>query len=97
VIVRWSDDALTDLRSIRDWIDTDNPEAASRQCNLIVNAIDQLRDFNRSGPRAMARKVRRLQVVNTPYIIFYQPLEDAINILRIRHGAQRIPRNLRLR
>jgi toxin ParE1/3/4 len=97
VIVRWSDEALADLRAIRDWIDADHSGAAIRQCDLILAAVEQLYHFNYSGPRAMVPKTRRLQVANTPYIIFYQPLEGAIDVMRIRHGAQRIPRNMRLR
>jgi plasmid stabilization system protein ParE len=97
VTIRWSDEALGDLRVIRDWIDTDSPDAASRQCDLILEGAEQLRHFKFSGPRSMARNTRRLYVPGTPYIIFYQPLEGAVDIMRIRHGAQRIPRGLRLR
>ena len=96
-LIRWSDDALNDLRAIHAWIDAENPPAASRQCGLILDAVDQLRSFNYSAPRSVARNTRRLQVPNTPYIVFYEVLEDAIDLMRIRHGARRIPRGMRLR
>jgi len=81
--------AEEDLIGIWVYIAQDNPDAAREQLREIE---DQLRLLARSPllgveqPK-LSDAVRRLVVGS--YLIFYQPLEDGVEVARIFHGARR--------
>ena len=81
-------------RSIEDlddiWADIflDNPAAADKILNRLVDATSRLRHFPESGtPRpGMDFDLRSISV--RPYIIYYRVTDDTVDILRIIHGAR---------
>jgi len=94
-MIRWTKEAADDFEAIRDYIEADNPAAAIRQSDLILDAIDQLKGFPISGRNTKSPRLRELVVPQTPYIIGYRLRPEAVIIAGIRHGARRIPRHLR--
>jgi toxin ParE1/3/4 len=83
-------EARKDLRAIRDYIATDNAQAARR-------VVTRLRDLARLLAGAPALGRRRPEVgrdlrsfVANPYVLFYRPLAggSGIELARVLHGAR---------
>ena len=89
----WSEDALEDLQSLRDFIGRDSPKAARETALRIVTAVETLLpphpDIGRPGRVAGTRE---LVVAQTPYIVPYRMDADVISVLRVYHAARRWPR-----
>lgn len=92
--LRWSRAACDDLVSLRDFIGTENPRAASEIAERILAAIAQLPDHPASGRPGRVVATRELVVAETPFIIAYRVRDGAIHLLRVLHGARRWPRRL---
>ena len=91
--IRWTDQAIADLETIRAFIEQDSPHYAPVVVARLIRAVDQLRDFPQSGrvvPEFERRAVR--EVVERPYRIIYRvAAKDEIQILTVHHGARRMP------
>jgi len=87
----WTEPALRDLVAIRTFIARDNPAAAARQVDLILNSAAGLVRFPESGRPGRWAGTRELVVGRTPYLVPYRVRGDAIEILRVLHGRQRWP------
>jgi toxin ParE1/3/4 len=88
----FSPQAIADLESAVRFIATDNPEAAVRVGNALIDSVSILENFPLLGsPYAKRPGVRKL--VLRPYIIYYRPRleENCVDILRYWHGAQGEP------
>ena len=90
----WSDEAIADLQSICTYIARDNPEAAERIGNGILNHVLILASFPHIGPpypRGAKGPLR--EIVFRSYRIFYDVSEDPrrVDILHIWHGAREEP------
>lgn len=86
----FSPQAIADLESVVSHIAEDNPEAAVRMGNALIDRVTILENFPLIGPPYLKRPgVRKL--VARPYIIFYRfrETENTVDILRYWHGAQR--------
>lgn len=89
--------ARDDLRQIRDRIAADNPDAAIRFEHEVERT---LYDYIARHPEIGARpnfKTRHKALRYWPilryhdYLVFYEPHEDHVDILRVLHGAQHLP------
>lgn len=85
----WAPSALQEIVEIYGYIAGDNPRAARRIADALLKAGDSLETFPHRG-RPVGDNLRELVVVY-PYIIRYEIEEDAVTILRVRHGARRPP------
>ena len=86
--VRFSDGALDDLDSIRDYIAAQGaPVSAERHAERLMQAIRNLR-LNPHIGHPIGEAMRELTTV-PPHLIRYEVVEGAVIILRIRHGARR--------
>jgi len=86
----FSPQAVADLESAIRHIAKDNPEAAMRVGDALIDRVTVLQNFPLIGPPYPKRTgVRKL--VARPYIIFYRFREagNTVDILRYWHGAQR--------
>ena len=86
----FSPQAIEDLETIVRFIARNNPEAAKRVGDALIDRVAILRDFPELGPKFLKRPgIRKL--VSRPYLIFYRhrEKENAIEILRYWHGSQR--------
>ena len=87
MIVHFSIQALSELRSIADYIAAEASEDISEKVVLsITMAAYRLADFPHIGRMTDIQNVRQL-VVN-PYVITYHLQPERIEIVMIRHGAQ---------
>jgi toxin ParE1/3/4 len=82
--------ALNDLAEIIDHIAADDPEAASRFGNSLLDHVDLLRSFPKmAGTVSKRSQVRKL--VHSPIVVYYQ-IQDArrlVEVLHFRHGSRR--------
>jgi len=88
----FSPQAIADLESNVKFIAKDNPNAAVRVGNALIDRVLVLENFPLIGslyPKRLG--VRKL--VSRPYIIFYRPRqeENCVDILRYWHGARSEP------
>ncbi len=84
--VVWTREARANLEAIRTYIGEFNPLAAQRIAVRLIIAAESLAGMPDRGRRV--RGALRELVVVRPYIIRYDVEYDAIQIRRIRHGAQ---------
>ncbi len=85
--VVWTAEARTSLAGVSAYVEQFNPLAAQRLATKIVAAADSLADHPERG-RRIRTGVRELTIVY-PYLIRYEVRDDAVMILRVRHGARR--------
>ena len=88
--LRFSRRAERDLNLIGDHIRQRNPAAAERWVDLIEAKCRSLAEQPRIGRSRsdLRQDLRSLAVGN--YIIFYRPIEGAIEIVRVLHGRRNI-------
>ena len=86
----WTQRTRRNLDEIGAYIAQDDPAAAERTVRRILERISVLGFFPHSGRVGAVETTRELVVANTPYIIIYR-VRERVEILRIRHGAQRWP------
>ena len=88
----FSPQAIADLESAVRFIAKDNPVAAERVGNALIDRVSILKDFPLVGsPYPNRAGVRKL--VSRPYIIYYRLRlgEDCVDILRCWQGARGEP------
>lgn len=83
--VIWSAEAVANFRSIYGYVSAFNESAAARLANRLQMAANSLSEHPERG-RETSRGLRELAIVH-PYLIRYRVRDDAVLILRIRHGA----------
>jgi toxin ParE1/3/4 len=82
--------ALADADSIFDFIATDNLPAAAN----LIHRFERIMDMLTANPEAgrersdLAPELRSFPVGN--YVIFYQPVSEGIEVVRILHAARDI-------
>ena len=89
VIVAWSLLARRDLEQLRVYIERDNPRAAARTADRILDAAERLEQFPYLGRPGRETATRELVVPRTPYLLIYRVRGEALEMLRVLHGAQR--------
>jgi len=85
--VIWTVEAIDNLDSIFTYVAGFNAPAAARLAQRLQTAANSLVEHPERG-RAAARGLRELATIH-PYLIRYRFSDEAVVILRIRHGAQR--------
>jgi plasmid stabilization system protein ParE len=91
--ILFTEDALTDLENILDYIRTDNEAAAEAFGAALLDHVDLLQDFPWIGTPVRKRPHVR-KPLHSPIRIYYRIQEDMalIEILHFWHGARRDPR-----
>ena len=89
--IRWLDSAVKDLKLLREYIASDNPEAASDVAQQIRYALKLLTGYPAAGRPGRVPETRELIVAGTPYILPYRVRAGKVEILRVLHGARRWP------
>ncbi len=84
--VIWSAEAVANFKSIYGYVSAFNAPAAARLARRLQAAANSLADHPERG-RETARGLRELAIIH-PYLIRYRIRDDAVIILRIRHGAR---------
>ena len=86
VDIRPSADA--DLDDIYEWIARDDPQAAERTVERIVDAAKRLRHFPDSGTSRPELGPQARSIVIGKYLVLYRVGSDSVDILRVVHGAR---------
>jgi plasmid stabilization system protein ParE len=77
---------LADLQEIRRYVAEFNPGAAQKLAEQIIQASNALVVFPHRG-RLVGNNLREIMPV-FPYLLRYEILDDAVTILRVRHGMR---------
>jgi toxin ParE1/3/4 len=91
--LRWTEDAIKDLESLRFYIEQDKPEAARNVVKKIFTATENLMEQPDMGRSGRVLGTRELIVSNTPYILPYRVRGSCIEIIRVLHSKMRWPKN----
>ena len=86
--VRYSAGAVQDLDDIRAYIERDNPRAAWVVASFIKRSIAVLEEWPYRGRATEKENVRRLAVMNYPFVVFYH-VSDEVVVLSVRHTARK--------
>jgi addiction module RelE/StbE family toxin len=89
--IRWLRTALRNLDQHANHIAKDDPFAARNAVQRIQTAVDQLAEYPSMGRIGRVPLTRELIVGGTPWIIIYRVRADAVEIIRVLHGAQSWP------
>lgn len=87
----WAPEALDDLTSILDYIAEHDPQAAQWVIRRIFTAVETLEGNPEVGRPGRVLGTRELVITSTPYVVPYRVSNDALQVLRIYHGARRWP------
>ncbi len=90
--VRWLLRAVEDLEDIRDYIALDNPSAAQKEVEKILDSVSGLSENPGVGRIGRVPKTWELVVPKSPYIAAYKVKGDCVEILRVFHGARKWPK-----
>jgi plasmid stabilization system protein ParE len=85
----YTESALADLEAILDYILVDNPAAASRFGNDLLNHVDLLAAFPHIGSPVKRRTGMR-KILHTPVRVYYRIHEErrCVEILHFWHAAR---------
>jgi toxin ParE1/3/4 len=89
--IRWSPEAAFDFTAIVQYIRQDNSSAALRVARSIYDAVAQLNTFPNRGRPGRVNGTRELPLPRLPFVVVYRVRENAVEIVRLLHGAQRWP------
>jgi toxin ParE1/3/4 len=91
MMVRWSPEAAADFSAIVEYIRKQNPSAAERVAHKIYEGVVELASFPNQGRSGRTKGTRELVFSPLPYVVVYRVKDDAVEIARVLHGAQRWP------
>ena len=89
--VKWLRTALRNLDHQASYIAKDNPDAARSAVERVQATVGQLGQFPDMGRIGRVPGTREPIVGGTPWIIVYRVRADAVEIIRVLHGAQKWP------
>jgi toxin ParE1/3/4 len=78
-----------------DYIANDNPLAAIEQDEEIENQVDLLLEQPNMGRPGRVVTTRELVIGRTSFIVAYRIKNQRIEILRVLHGSQQWPKNMK--
>ena len=85
--VVWSPRAISDLIEIRAYIGQDRPLVAQRMAERLLQAGESLAEFPERG--RLAKRGLREWTLIYPYVLRYRVRNGVVEIVRVKHGAQR--------
>ena len=88
----FTDQAVSDLAEIENYISQDNPQAARQSLQRLPQACFTLAEqphMGRSRPE-FGPAHRSFVVPGTRYIIIYRPSNDHVQIIHVRQGSQNL-------
>ena len=89
--IPWSPAAAEDLSRIFEYIRPDNPSAAERVVRTIYDTAGSLESFPYRGRVGRVDGTRELVLPSLPFVVVDRVLEDAVEVAKVIHGAQRWP------
>lgn len=92
--VIWFRSAILDLKSVRDYITQDNPQAAQQVVQRIKEKVSLLSEQPGMGRPGRVPNTKELLVDQTPFILPYRVRDNKIEILRVLHTSRRWPKTI---
>ena len=90
--VRWTRQALNDLRHLHEYIAEESPQAAGEMVSRIHQAATvNLKEHPRMGKKGRVSGTRELVLVGTPYLLVYILENSEIQIVTVLHTSRRWP------
>jgi addiction module RelE/StbE family toxin len=89
--LRWTQGAAADLERIADYLFEHIPGHAERLVRALYEAPATLLTFPNRGRMGKKKGTRELVMSPLPYIVVYTVRGDAVDVVRILHGAQHWP------
>jgi len=86
--IRWTPDATGDLERIAGYLKEHHPSYAESTVRELNAAVQSLQTFPRLGRVGREEGTRELVFGRLPYVAVYRVKDDAIEVLRVWHGAQ---------
>jgi toxin ParE1/3/4 len=87
--LRWTEPAASDLTHICDYLEEHEGSTTARRVALsIYERVSSLVKFPELGRTGLKPGTRELILAGLPYLAVYRLRGDAVEILRILHGAQ---------
>jgi plasmid stabilization system protein ParE len=93
MIIRWRPTALRDLEALHEHIAPDNENAAAKEVERILDAIDAL--VRHPEMRRKGRVPGTRELVALPFVIAYRVRAGAIELAAIIHGSRKWPNSPR--
>jgi toxin ParE1/3/4 len=87
--IRWTPAAAADLQAISDYLKEHFPQHRQPTMRKLYDAARGLKQWPFRGRLGSEEGTREIVFSPLPYIISYRVTNQAIEILRIYHGAQR--------
>lgn len=87
-----SQQAQADLEGILDYLDSQSPQAADRFATKFEQSCDLHAKHSDIGASAKEYAPNLRYFTVWSYAIFYRPIQDGIELIRIIHGARDIPK-----
>ena len=82
-------EALADLHSIVGHIARDNPTAALRRIESVETLFHTLSRQPLMGERCQSHRWgEQRRFLHGHYVVYYRPLDNGVDILRVLHGAR---------
>src|SRR3954447_26672550 len=86
--LRFTSEAASDLNDVHDYLAQRNPATAARVVQEFERVCRLLAQFPLMGARRDTLLPGMRSFPSGNYIIFYRPLDDGVEILRIVHGSR---------
>jgi toxin ParE1/3/4 len=95
VKIIWAPEAIDDLAALRAYVSRDNPAAARRLALHILDMVETVLAENpHIGRPGRVPGTREFVIDKSPYVVPYRIKDNALQILRVYHGARRWPDSL---
>lgn len=89
--VEWTQPAFLDIQEAGRYIALDDPSAAGRMAERVLEAVDCLVAQPNIGRPGRVQGTRELVISGTPFITVYWVRGDVVQILRLLHHARQWP------
>ena len=89
--VAWTPPAEADVDEMVRYVARDSVSAALAQEARIYDAVSRLEVHPHLGRSGNMAGTRELVVAGTPYVVIYRVGDEAIDVVRVLHGARDLP------
>jgi len=86
--IRWTPAAAADLQNISDYLKEHHPHYRQPTMRKLYDTIRSLKQMPGRGRPGSEEGTREVLFHPLPYVAVYRVTEEAVEVLRIYHGAQ---------
>jgi toxin ParE1/3/4 len=86
--IRWTMAAVDDLEAVKNYLDIHHPQFSRSTIRKLYDGVRSLKSMPERGRIGLAPGTREIVFHPLPYIVSYRVKGQAVEILRIYHGAQ---------